>query len=33
MIMTKEKRFIEKEDLIIFEEYAKIRKKIRKDLV
>jgi len=33
MIMTKEKRFIEKEDLIIFEEYAKNRKKIRKDLV
>ena len=31
--MTKEKRFIEKEDLIIFEEYAKNRKKIRKDLV
>ena len=33
MIMTKEKRFIEKEDLIVFEEYAKNRKKIRKDLV
>ena len=33
MIMTKEKRFIEKEDLIIFEEYAKNRKKIRKDLI
>jgi hypothetical protein len=31
--MTKEKRFIEKEDLIVFEEYAKNRKKIRKDLV
>ena len=33
MIMTKEKRFIEKEDLIAFEVYAKNRKKIRKDLV
>ena len=33
MIMTKEKRFIEKGDLIIFKEYAKNRKKIRKDLV
>ena len=33
MIMVKEKRFIEKEDLIVFEEYEKIRKKIRKDLV
>ena len=33
MIMTKEKRFIEKEDLIVFEEYAKNRKTIRKDLV
>ena len=33
MIMTKEKRFIEKEDLIVFEEYAQNRKKIRKDLV
>jgi len=33
MIMTKEKRFIEKKDLIAFEEYAKNRKKIRKDLV
>ena len=33
MIMTKEKRFIEKEDLIVFEEYAKNRKPIRKDLV
>ena len=33
MIMTKEKRFIEKGDLITFEEYAKNRKKIRKDLV
>ena len=33
MIMTKEKRFIEKEDLTVFEEYAKNRKKIRKDLV
>ena len=33
MIMAKEKRFIEKEDLIVFEEYAKNRKKIRKDLV
>ena len=33
MIMTKEKRFIEKGDLIAFEEYAKNRKKIRKDLV
>jgi len=33
MIMTKEKRFIEKEDLIVFAEYAKNRKTIRKDLV
>ena len=33
MIMTKEKRFIEKGDLIAFEEYEKNRKKIRKDLV
>jgi len=33
MIMTKEKRLIEKEDLIVFEEYEKGRKKIRKDLV
>ena len=33
MIMTKEKRFIEKEDLIVFEEYAINRKKIRKNLV
>ena len=33
MIMTKEKRFIEKEDLIVFEEYEKNRKKIRKDIV
>ena len=33
MIMTKEKIFIEKEDLIVFEEYSKNRKKIRKDLV
>jgi len=33
MIMTKEKKFIEKEDLIAFEEYAKNRKKIRKDLI
>ena len=33
MIMTKEKRFIEKEDLIAFEEYEKNRKKIRKDLI
>jgi len=33
MIMTKEKRFIEKKDLIVFEEYAKNRKTIRKDLV
>ena len=33
MNMTKEKRIIEKEDLIVFEEYAKDRKKIRKDLV
>ena len=33
MIIIKEKKFIEKEDLIAFEEYAKNRKKIRKDLV
>ena len=33
MIMTKAKRFIEKEDLIVFEEYAINRKKIRKNLV
>ena len=33
MIMTKEKRFIEKGDLVLFGEYAKNRKKIRKDLV
>ena len=31
--MAKEKRFIEKEDLIVFKEYAKNRKPIRKDLV
>ena len=33
MIMKKAKRFIEKEDLIALEEYAKNRKKIRKDLI
>ena len=33
MIMTKEKKFIEKKDLILFKEYEKNRKKIRKDLV
>ena len=33
MIMTKEKRFIEKGDLVLFGEYAKNRKKIRKNLV
>ena len=33
MIMAKEKRFIEKDDLIVFQEYEKNRKKIRKDLV
>ena len=33
MIMTKEKRLIEKTDLIAFGEYEKGRKKIRKDLV
>ena len=33
MIIIKEKKFIEKEDLIAFEEYAKNRKKIRKDLI
>ena len=33
MIMTKEKRFIEKGDLVLFGEYAKNRKKIRKKLV
>jgi hypothetical protein len=33
MIMTKEKRLIEKKDLIAFGEYEKGRKKIRKDLV
>ena len=33
MIMQKENRLIKKEDLISFEEYAKKRKKIRKELV
>ncbi len=33
MIMTKEKRFIEKGDLVLFGEYAKNRKEIRKNLV
>ena len=33
MIMTKENKLIKKNDLISFEEYAKNRKKIRKELV
>ena len=33
MIMPKEKRFIEKKDLLHFEEYTKKRKQIRKDLL
>jgi len=33
MIMPKEKRFIEKKDLIHFEEYTKKRKQIRKELL
>ena len=33
MIMTKENKFIEKNDLIAFEAYAKNRKNIRKELV
>ena len=33
MIMTKEKKFIEKNDLMAFEDYAKNRKKIRQELV
>ena len=31
--MTKEKKLIEKEDLISFQEYAKKRKQIRRELV
>ena len=33
MIMTKENKFIEKNDLIAFEAYAKNRNNIRKELV
>ena len=33
MIMTKENRLVEKNDLMAFEEYAKNRKKIRKELI
>ena len=33
MIMTKENRIVEKEDLIAFDEYAKNRKQFRKELV
>ena len=33
MIMTKENRVVEKNDLISFDEYAKNRKKIRQELI